>query len=299
MKKTKLLPKRSKNKPVQFSYPLRIELAYQRALEKMIDEITRGVVKAYTQALSTYIISDSIYNSIKRAGELATYYTYTESFIRKYVNISDYFVRKLEVWTKEEAKRAYKQLFGIQKVVYSSPVETVIKKYIKNNADMITSLANSSIKKVGQFVSKEIREGTRNEELMKIIMRAGEVNKARARFIARDQTAKINGEITGLRQTEAGARFYIWRTTGDEVVRESHKVLNGKYCSWEDNTVYADTLKDALSGKWKKRENIGAFEGIPGFDFRCRCTGEMVIEDIIEKIENGEKIENIALPPQN
>jgi SPP1 gp7 family putative phage head morphogenesis protein len=90
---------------------------------------------------------------------------------------------------------------------------------------------------------------------------------ARAKLIARDQVSKLNGKLNQYRQQKLGGEFYIWRTSEDERVRKDHKKLDGRKFSWEKPPVV-----DKKTGR----------RGHPGYDYQCRCTAEMVLDDIVD-----------------
>jgi SPP1 gp7 family putative phage head morphogenesis protein len=106
------------------------------------------------------------------------------------------------------------------------------------------------------------------------------VTEERARVIARDQVGKLNGQLTELRQRQAGVTTYYWRTSRDERVREAHDVLEGMLCRWDDPTVYSDDG----GATWKPRSAIGAFEGQPGGEFQCRCSAESNVAQVLEAL---------------
>jgi SPP1 gp7 family putative phage head morphogenesis protein len=91
------------------------------------------------------------------------------------------------------------------------------------------------------------------------------VSQRRAAFIARDQVAKLNGDLTRLRQTDLGIDNYIWRTSLDERVRPGHAQLEGMRQSWDKPPIV-----DPKTGR----------RAHPGGDFNCRCTAEPDIESI-------------------
>ena len=103
------------------------------------------------------------------------------------------------------------------------------------------------------------------------------MTESRARLIARDQVSKLNGQITQGRNQALGLDLYVWSDSSDERVRESHDVMDGKVCRWDDPTVYADTVEDAQAGRWKSRASIGGVDQHPGQDFQCRCVSRAVI----------------------
>jgi len=87
------------------------------------------------------------------------------------------------------------------------------------------------------------------------------VTKSRAQFIARDQTAKLNADLTEARNRNLGIEEYVWRITGggkngDGRVRKTHIARNGHRYRWD--TPPAGT-------------------GHPGQDYQCRCTAEAIL----------------------
>lgn len=87
--------------------------------------------------------------------------------------------------------------------------------------------------------------------------------KRHAQFIARDQMAKLNANITQQQQSDAGVTEYVWRTVGDGRVRESHRHLNNKRFKYSDPPV--------VDNKTGRRAN-------PGEDYQCRCVALPVFD---------------------
>jgi SPP1 gp7 family putative phage head morphogenesis protein len=96
----------------------------------------------------------------------------------------------------------------------------------------------------------------RYEGLADEIKAIGDVTDSRAKLIARDQTSKMNGAMTMLRQTSLGISRYIWQTAGDERVREEHADLDGQAFAWD----------------------APPSEGNPGEPVNCRCVAIPVID---------------------
>lgn len=190
----------------------------------------------------------------------------------------------------DELQRVIKQMFNIDMRSYEPWLKSTMSSFLKEGVSMVKDLSVKTEKDLFSLIQREIKQGKRVESIKKDIisgtdLKAGYFSsvKKRAELVARDQVGKLNGQLNRMRQKDLGINIYIWRTTEDERVRESHRVLDGKYCSWDDPTVYADTLEEALSGKWKSRNSIGAYIGDPGEDYQCRCNGEPVFETILEE----------------
>ena len=112
--------------------------------------------------------------------------------------------------------------------------------------------------------------GKSNTEIGRQIQEAYGIEKRHAQFIARDQTAKLNADLTQSQQTDAGGSEYIWSDAGDNRVRPRHEQLNGKRFKWSEPPIVD--------------ENTGR-RCHPGEDYNCRCVALPVFN-----------IENLELP---
>lgn len=179
------------------------------------------------------------------------------------------FVARVNLQNKEQTQRTFSQTFGIDLtgMLGDGAIKPEMEKAVSDNVDLITSIHTDFIHDIGAAVFGNMKDGVRHENLIDIIKERGNVTRNRARFIARDQTSKLNADLTEARNVALGLDLYEWGGTGDERERDSHLVLNGMLCKYSDPTVYSDD-----GGKtWKKRSTIGAFIGKPGEDYQCRC----------------------------
>ena len=101
----------------------------------------------------------------------------------------------------------------------------------------------------------------------------------RVKLIARQEVSVINESLNVARAKSADISLYTFQTSGDERVRESHQVMDGKVCKIDDDTVYADSVEDANAGNWKNRSSIGGIELAPRFDYSCRCNSIFIIPE--------------------
>lgn len=111
---------------------------------------------------------------------------------------------------------------------------------------------------VREIVSAPENVGLRVEELRDQMIARGNVSESRAALISRDQTLKLNGQVNMARQTRAGITQYVWSTSQDERVRDTHESKEGETFDW--SSPPADT-------------------GHPGQDYQCRCVPLPVIPD--------------------
>lgn len=137
-------------------------------------------------------------------------------------------------------------------------LEAEIAKRRDENIQLVVKAARSYADDVRHVFSKPENVGLRVEELKDQLQERADVSESRAELIARDQTLKVNGAITEIRQRGAGVEKYVWSTSLDERVRETHAALEGQTFSWDSPPEV----------------------GHPGEDFQCRCVAVPVIEGL-------------------
>lgn len=165
---------------------------------------------------------------------------------------------------RSQRKRFFERLktaagVNLEKIVAGENLGGVVAKSTMENVSLIKSIPMEQLGRVrelveGAVIRGEAPPGGMRAELQKI----GGITKRRAQFIARDQTAKLNGQLTQARNQSVGIVEYVWRTSGDGRVRPSHASKNGKRFRWD--TPPPDT-------------------GHPGQDYQCRCVARSVIPD--------------------
>ena len=114
-------------------------------------------------------------------------------------------------------------------------------------------------------------KGTLNKDLSAQIKDLGKTTEKRAMFIARDQSSKLNAALTQARHEDVGIKKYMWSTSLDERVRDSHADKEGQI--FEYTNPPADT-------------------GHPGHDFNCRCVAIPVLDDVVSHGLRGEVARN-------
>lgn len=158
---------------------------------------------------------------------------------------------------KEQTNAQAKTVIGIEPLAHEPWLNDFVDIFTQANTGLISSVSEDTFNAMTQLVRTAALEGSSAGDLADDIMDRLDVAESRARMIARDQIAKFNGELTRVRQGRLGVARYIWRTSLDERVRESHASLEGKEFRWDDPPAV----------------------GHPGQDYNCRCTAEPVFEE--------------------
>lgn len=173
--------------------------------------------------------------------------------------ISNSFVDGSNQTNKRRFYSAMNNAIGIdlQSVIANENLDDILVATTRENVALIRSIPEEYFKKIETIVFTNTTQGSTAGSMIKQIMQTGKVTTNRAKLIARDQTSKLNSALTQQRSQNLGIEEYIWRTAGDERVRESHRRKNGKVFRWDDPP------KDT---------------GHPGQDIQCRCVAEPIIK---------------------
>jgi SPP1 gp7 family putative phage head morphogenesis protein len=192
--------------------------------------------------------------------------------------------RTVEQWNTRTWSRSMKAVLGVDVFAAGSLgsefLTQEIGSWAKENATLIRSIPDQMLTQVEGIAQRGVRSGENPRDLAREIRDRFGVTESRAKLIARDQVAKLNGQLTEARNKSLGIDKYIWSTGQDERVRPSHEVLDGMLCRWDDDSVYSDDGGQT----WKQRSSIGGYEGMPGGDFQCRCASIPDLSDLLEGI---------------
>lgn len=131
----------------------------------------------------------------------------------------------------------------LSRVIRRRGIESETAAAAERHAALIRGLADEVVKRIAARLSDLMIAGAANRAIADMLAEEFGFGLRRARFIARDQAAKWNGELNRLRQGEAGVKEYVWSTSLDERVRgnpqgrypnarPSHWVREGKTFRW-------------------------------------------------------------------
>lgn len=168
---------------------------------------------------------------------------------------------KAERFNREQVNRQFRQLLHVDVVGGDPMIEGMMRAFTQENVRLITSIPARYFDEIETTVLRTFRSGQRAEVAARLIQDRYDVSASRAALIARDQIGKFNGELNKVRQTSLGITRYIWRTSRDERVRESHQELEGEIFDWQGPDQPP--------------------EGHPGMPIQCRCTPEPYLGDLL------------------
>ena len=168
-------------------------------------------------------------------------------------------------------KRTERDL-GINIYSDSQSLSDYVQASIADNVRLIKSIPDQYLTQVESIVFTNVRAGGRPSAIAKQLQEQLGVTERRAKFIARDQTAKVNGDLNARRQQDVGFAYFEWDDSDDERVRHRHKEIADKVTQYGKGIYRWD--HPPLSDK--------GVPIIPGTDFQCRCVGRPVSQDEVD-----------------
>lgn len=147
--------------------------------------------------------------------------------------------------------------------------------YFKNVVDENVGLIRSiPVEKMASFKNSLVYAITNDHPQDKIKSMIEEnfgATHNKAKLIAVDQINKLNGKVSQYRQQQLGGKRYRWRNSKDERVAGNPSGL----------------YPHAKPSHWNRENEIFSWDnppegGHPGQRIRCRCTAEMVLDDVLD-----------------
>lgn len=237
----------------------RAEIAYRKTLLSLTRRLETNLLDALEKSHSSQLIQDSnSFNPIEFLKALERFEKEIES--ADAFKMSYAFVKKQQEASTEHYSALVKKSTGMDlkgALKSNLHLQSELAKYAQWNVRLIKSIQGDLLGEVKRLVIDNVQQGKTTKDLAEKIQKLSGVTKTRAKFIARDQAAKLNGAIDRINQEACGVTHYIWSTCKDERVRHSHAKLEGQVFSW------------------KHPPSVGH----PGQDFNCRCVAIPVFDN--------------------
>jgi SPP1 gp7 family putative phage head morphogenesis protein len=140
--------------------------------------------------------------------------------------------RQNEIQWRQHSKAIGSEL---RNIVDNTPIGQVTRSILAEQMKYIKSLPLEAADRVYDIQNKAIEavvSGGRAESFAKEIAASGDVAMSRANLIARTELGRANGALDQARGIAVGSPGYIWRTSDDGDVRDSHAEMEGKFVEW-------------------------------------------------------------------
>lgn len=234
----------------RFANAQRLEAEYLRALRQLtrqVDHIVKGMAPQ---------------GVVKDSQEL-------QKVLRKYAET-------IEPWAKSVAEKMLTRIAkkdeqswmrlgksmgkSMREELNNAPTGNVLRSFLNDQVKLITSLPIEAADRVHKLTLEGLVEGTRAKEIAAEILKTGKVTESRAKLIARTEVARTAAGLTMARAQHVGSTHYVWRTSGDADVRDSHKKMNGAVVPWDTAPILSDGTRTHA-----------------GMIYNCRCYPEPIL----------------------
>lgn len=255
-----------------------------RAMNVAISEEVMPVVKAekreYTgDAMPTM---DGWADRITAALQAVAAQFVGEAFTSQAMRISAGTVSMADAESTQAFVKSVNRAVGVDltPVLDESSMSDYLEASVAQNVNLITSVKDQHLTNVQSAVMEGMRAGEAPSTIAKRIQKESGVSQRRAKIIARDQTAKLNSDITERRQESAGITHYRWVTSRD---RRVSGAPSGAYPNAKIK-CYEIARKDIGNGpgvySWKDGAAYGGETKLhPGrAHIGCRCTSSPVFK---------------------
>lgn len=241
---------RSRRSP--FEKSARVERMYAQALRGVAREVGR-LVSGFDQDAPLFDVL--VRQALERYAELLKPWAQaTASRVVQAINMQDE-----QAW----AKQAQQMSRALRKELESAPTGEALKRFMAENVDLITSLPREAAERVHKLTQEGLMHSTRAKDIAAEILKTGDVTQSRAMLIARTEVARTASALSMVRAQHIGCTHYVWRTSRDGDVRQSHKDMEGKVIAFNA----PPTLSDGTTTH-------------AGQIYNCRCWPEIIVPDI-------------------
>lgn len=167
----------------------------------------------------------------------------------------------------EEWARAVKKAIGIDisKSYYEQGIFEQVRQLWMN--ELIAASQNfvfENLSELNAIISDGYRNGLSQDEVKELCRKHYEQSKSWFESMTSDRVSTLNSELTKAEHTDAGVKFYVWKSQHDNRVRQSHRSFDGKIFSWDappDGWYVTKSKGLVLTGR----------RCHPGEDYGCRC----------------------------
>lgn len=258
-------------KPKRQVYPLNVERKYLKELLPLIhalDRIRKQMMPKLEAVLakanflrptsdSSSLNKDTFSDDLKfiiDAGLSQFLVEYSDEILKV---IALKISRSVNIFNETQFDKTIMESLGVNPFASEPWLAQEMEAFVADNVALIKTIPSQFFGSIQGIVSDGARSGKNMKDITADIQKRTGAAKSRAKFIARDQVSKFNGDLNKLRQKNVGINSYIWSTSLDERVRQSHAAKEGKKFRWDNPPN--DT-------------------GHPGEDYNCRCVAIPVLQ---------------------
>lgn len=285
---TQILTKRRKRwaanrdvtlKGTQLNYNAATQIYYQRALLKMVDEMTYDTTKKVTRlfqgeefkSYQKQVGVDASISSQARIVMNKLKAKFVQLFASNASSIANQMLSKTMKNSQSSLHASLQQLSGglsLKTSVVPPGMNDIVKASVNENVSYIQSIPEAYLTKVSTAVMRSITTGTGLNSLLPEIQKYSAESKRKTQLLALDQTRKAYNNINKIRMQAIGIEKFQWvHSASSQKPRKSHI----KLAAPPDN-IYSFNDLPIINQEQVDSGSQAPERGIPGQAINCRCT---------------------------
>lgn len=248
--------------------PVRIEEDYARGLLRLLQPAFAAYGPLIAQAPGLLASARGARMDAGEGRKVREMVEHARAITRKVIsrdaieNLADKFGKQTSTYQRLQLGRQLHAAMGVDPIIKDRDLAAASEQFVHTNAALIVRIPEELHGDVEALVQHAISSAMPSPRLAKHIQARFGVSQRHARVIARDQISKHAAKLNHARQQELGIERFVWRSVGDERVRDWHRdELDG-------NTYRFD----------KPPLNEDGEPVLPGDDVQCRCSADPVID---------------------
>lgn len=243
-----------------------VELAYQRALLALVDDMNNSVLywigSAYN-ANPTALAQDAAPVEELRKAMKKLARRWIRNFDEAAQKIADAFATQSTAQAERSMAKALKDAGFAVPFKPTAAMKDAFDSVVVENVALIKSIPSQQFTAIEGAVMRSVQAGRDLKTLREELLALGAKSKNRAALIAKDQSNKATAVMTKARRLSLGLTKAKWRhSRGGVHPRKSHVEADG--------TVYDIAVGCLIDGEYI----------MPGEKINCRCTSSVVIPGI-------------------
>jgi len=188
--------------------------------------------------------------------------------------VSQVSAKNMRTWRAAAAKsQRSAMLYRLLQQEMQGPTGVRVQQIVRENAKLISSLSIEAATTFTEEIEKAQQAGARASTLDKMARaRFPKLLRSRVHLISRTETSKCSSALTQARAEHLNLPCYIWRTSKDARVRDSHRLMDGVVCFWNDPPA-----PEALDGI---KSTLGPYNCGDAPNDRCYPEVVLTLDDI-------------------
>ena len=209
-----------------------LQIAYQRRLEKMLDQIHASIVwwlaaefKKHPPAMAQDASPFDF--MLKLVGKLRN--RWMKAIDDTAPRLAEYFATAIHRRSDAVLKKILKEQGFTINFQRTKAMNDVWAASVHENVSLIKSIAGTYLGQVEQTISRAYAQGYDLKRATDELQDRYKVSRKRAKFIARDQASKMNSQMTRVRAQENGLTHAIWKHSfSGKEPRRTHVEMDGE-----------------------------------------------------------------------